>query len=127
MAKGQPDYLSYLLCLWRVSGDGASLGMGNRAIWRASLESTRTGERRAFASLDELFDFLRDQTGEQAEGAVKGRPDYVAYLLRLWRESGGGQVAVWRASLESTRTGERRAFASLDELFDHLRERTGMA
>jgi len=101
--------------------------MGRKAIWRASLESTRTGERRGFASLDELFDFLQDRTGEQVEEAVKEQSDYVSYLLRLWREGDSEQEAIWRASLESTRTGERRAFASLDELFDYLRERTDMA
>ncbi|MBN1812132.1 MAG: hypothetical protein JXA14_09880 [Anaerolineae bacterium] len=122
MAKGQPDYLSYLLCLWRVSGGGEPHDMGRKAIWRASLESTRTGERRGFASLDELFDFLREQTGERVWEMVKEQPGYISYLLRLWREG-----AAWRASLESTRTGELRAFASLDELFDFLRERTGMA
>lgn len=127
MAKGRPDYLSYLLCLWRVSGDGESLGMGSGAIWRASLESTRTGERRGFASLEELFDFLRKETGERAEETVKQQPGYVSYLLRLWRESAGEQRDIWRASLESTRTGELRGFASLDELFDYLRELTGMA
>jgi hypothetical protein len=126
MAKGQPDYLSYLLCLWRVSGDEETPSMSRKAIWRASLESTRTGERRGFASLDELFDFLRDQTGEWVEKMAKERPNYVSYLLRLWREGDSGQAAVWRASLESTRTGELMAFASLDELFDHLREQTGV-
>lgn len=127
MAKGRPDYLSYLLRLWRVSGGGEPGGMGRKAIWRASLESTRTGERRGFASLGELFDFLREQTGERIEEPVKEQPDYVSYLLRLWREDCGDEEAVWRASLESTRTGELMAFASLDELFDYLRERTGGA
>jgi hypothetical protein len=127
MAKGRPDYLSYLLCLWRVSGDGEFLGMGRKATWRASLESTRTGERRGFAGLDELFDFLREQTGEQVEEAVKEQSDYVSYLLRLWQKSDSKREVVWRASLESMRTGERRDFASLDELFDYLREQTDMA
>ena len=53
MAKDQPDYLSYLLRLWRVSEE--------KATWRASLESSRTGERKGFASLDDLFDFLHRQ------------------------------------------------------------------
>ena len=127
MAKGRPDYLSYLLSLWRVNVDGEPSGMGRKAIWRASLESTRTGERRGFANLDELFDFLREQTGERAEGTVKEQPDYVSYLLRLWREGDSEREAIWRASLESTRTGELRTFSGLDELFDFLRERTGMA
>ena len=125
MAKGQLDYLSYLLRLWRVSGDGESPGMGRKAIWRASLESTRTGERKSFASLDDLFNFLREQTEEQVGETVKEQSDYVSYLLRLWRE-GGEQEATWRASLESARTGELRGFANLDEMFDFLRERFGM-
>jgi len=111
MDKGQLEYLSYLLRLWRVSGAGELDGMG-RKVWRASLESTHTGERRGFAGPDELFDFLQEQTGER----VEEQSGYVSYLLRLWRESG-----IWRASLESTHTGELSVFASLDELFDHLR------
>ena len=56
MAREQPDYLSYLLRLWRVSS-------AEKAIWRASLQSSETGERQGFPSLDELFDFLRRQIG----------------------------------------------------------------
>jgi hypothetical protein len=52
------DYLSYLLRLWRVSKEGA--------VWRASLESPQTGERIGFASLDELFAFLREQADDEA-------------------------------------------------------------
>lgn len=48
---------------------------------------------------------------------------YRSYLLRLWREDGGQQF--WRASLQSTETGERRGFASLDALFGFLREQVG--
>lgn len=53
--REQPDYLSYLLRLWR-EGEG-------RATWRASLESSHTGERKGFASLDDLFGFLQEQIG----------------------------------------------------------------
>ena len=52
----QPNYISYLLRLWRADGEG-------EAKWRASLESPHTGERRNFTSLDALFAFLRKQTG----------------------------------------------------------------
>ena len=45
--------------------------------------------------------------------------DYFSYLLRLWREVEG--TAVWRASLQDPRTGERVGFASLDDLFKYLR------
>ena len=56
MTKEQPDYLSYLLRLWQVRGE-------EEVVWRASLESVETRERTGFAGLDELFDFLREQTG----------------------------------------------------------------
>jgi len=55
MAKKQTIYLAYLLRLWRVKGKG-------KTTWRASLQSPQTRERRGFASLDTLFDFLRQQT-----------------------------------------------------------------
>ncbi len=56
MAGRYPHYLSYLLRLWQ-GGDQ------EEQAWRASLESVGTGERRAFTSLDDLFNFLRAQTG----------------------------------------------------------------
>ncbi len=54
-AGEQADYVSYLLRLWREN-DGEK-------GWRASLESAHTGERRGFADLNALFDFLQRQTG----------------------------------------------------------------
>jgi hypothetical protein len=57
----RPDYMSYLLRLWRVDGDDAE------SDWRASLESSYTGERISFASVEELFAFLRQQTGTGSE------------------------------------------------------------
>jgi len=56
-SKEQPDYLSYLLRLWRA-------GDGERPMWRASLRSAHTGEQVGFASLEDLFRFLRIQTGK---------------------------------------------------------------
>jgi len=53
---------------------------------------------------------------------VKGQ-GYFSYLLRLW-QVGTGQDVAWRASLEEIPAGERRAFASLDDLLGYLRERT---
>jgi hypothetical protein len=61
-----PRYLSYLLRLWRVDTGGEDIRMG-RAVWRGSLEGSLTGERRGFSSLDELFDFLRRQTGTEID------------------------------------------------------------
>jgi hypothetical protein len=59
MTDKQPDYLSYLLRLWRAKEKGR---------WRASVERAGTHERRSFASLEALFDFLREQTGPPLEG-----------------------------------------------------------
>ncbi|MCP4540371.1 MAG: hypothetical protein GY832_24805 [Chloroflexi bacterium] len=61
-SKEPPDYLSYLLRLWQVS-DG-------KTAWRASLESSYTGERKGFANLDDLFDFLRTQISAQTGGEL---------------------------------------------------------
>ena len=47
------------------------------------------------------------------------RRRYVSYLLRLWQVQ-TEQGLCWRASLENTRTGERRGFARLDDLLDFL-------
>ncbi|MDY7080124.1 MAG: hypothetical protein SXV54_24855 [Chloroflexota bacterium] len=60
MTSKQLHYLSYLLRLWQTSSDGEE-------IWRASLEIPGTGERRGFASLQDLFDFLQARTGEPVE------------------------------------------------------------
>jgi hypothetical protein len=60
MTREQQRYLSYLLRLWQTSD-------GEQQIWRASLESPGTGERRGFASLADLFDFLLAQAESQDE------------------------------------------------------------
>ena len=57
MAGEQPVYLSYLLRLWRTNDDGEQ-------IWRVSLESPGTGERKGFASVKALCKFLAAQTGQ---------------------------------------------------------------
>ncbi|MBK8904766.1 MAG: hypothetical protein IPM53_26540 [Anaerolineaceae bacterium] len=48
--------------------------------------------------------------------------DYMAFLLRLWREKRDG---AWRALLENPNNGERAAFATLAELVTFLEEKTG--
>jgi hypothetical protein len=68
MDKEQPDYLSYLLRLWRVSGE-------EKAVWRASLESPHTGERRGFANLADLFTFLEKEAGHAAQGQTAPNAD----------------------------------------------------
>jgi hypothetical protein len=56
MSGEQRRYISYLLRLWQA-------GSGTEVVWRASLQSPHTGERRGFPSLEALFAFLRQQTG----------------------------------------------------------------
>jgi len=55
-SKQPRDYSSYLLRVWRV-------GDPERPLWRASLKSVHDGEQMGFASLDDLFHFLRNETG----------------------------------------------------------------
>jgi hypothetical protein len=54
MVAKERRYLSFLLRLWCIS-------QNNCEIWRASLEDPRTGEKRGFASLDLMLDFLVEQ------------------------------------------------------------------
>lgn len=62
MANDKPVYLSYLLRLWRVDSQNGARP-GSEAMWRASLEDPHTHLRQGFADLDDLFEFLRAQTG----------------------------------------------------------------
>lgn len=52
-------YTAYLLRLWCTQSQG-------KWQWRASLESPQTGERQLFASLEQLFAFLRERCPNQA-------------------------------------------------------------
>jgi hypothetical protein len=56
-----PPYVSYLLRLWQETG-------GETRCWRASLQDPHTGHRVGFADLEELFSFLRRETGESPDG-----------------------------------------------------------
>jgi hypothetical protein len=47
--------------------------------------------------------------------------DYLAYLLRLWRED---RTSSWRAMLVNPHTGERLGFADLSKLFSFLQDLT---
>lgn len=42
---------------------------------------------------------------------------YVSFFLRIWQADEGRHV-LWRASLESAQTGEKRYFASVNALTD---------
>ena len=71
MCRQQRRYLSYLLRLWQAQGT-------DNMVWRASLEGARSSEQAGFATLDDLFAFLRTQTligpesGSDREG--NGKP-----------------------------------------------------
>jgi hypothetical protein len=54
MAEERRQYRAYLLRLWWASHNG-------QAGWRASLEEPHTGVRHGFATLDQLFAFLKEQ------------------------------------------------------------------
>ena len=60
MSDLQRRRLSYLLRLWQTEHEGA-------LVWRASLESAHTGERRGFASLAELYAFLEEASAAGIE------------------------------------------------------------
>lgn len=55
----EKKYRVYLLRLWR--GEDPA-----HALWRASLEDPRTGERIGFESLERLFAFLMEQIERQS-------------------------------------------------------------
>ena len=61
------DYQSYLLRLWRAKEGEEG--------WRASLESAQTGERKGFATLDALFDYVRSQTLVELSECPRGEDD----------------------------------------------------
>jgi hypothetical protein len=47
--------------------------------------------------------------------------DYQAYLLKLWQvETADGPA--WRASLEEIGDGQRKRFADIEALLQHLRD-----
>ena len=63
MSKEKRRYISFLLRLWQAESKGD-------LVWWASLESSRTEERWGFASLDELFAFLRQQTAGASDSSA---------------------------------------------------------
>jgi len=50
----------------------------------------------------------------------------LAYVLRLWLVM-DGKEAIWRASLQDVRSGERRGFADLEAACRYLRARIELA
>ncbi len=66
MTGEERQYYAYLLRLWRVE-------TGARPVWHASLEDPHTGERKGFANLNSLFDFLIEQMGTRGAPSVTKR------------------------------------------------------
>lgn len=61
MIDDKRTYHAYLLRLWRVNS-------GRSQVWHASVEDSRTGERKGFADLKGLFAFLEEQTRDAHQG-----------------------------------------------------------
>ena len=57
MLSSTPPYLSYLLRLWLA-------GSNDQPEWRLVLIDPQTGERRGFASLEALMDYLQTRMKE---------------------------------------------------------------
>jgi hypothetical protein len=131
MSIEQPQKLTYLLHLWQVERNG-------EPVWWASLENPRTGERQAFADLEELFAFLDEKTVNwlqpAGEGAQESRDEpasglappagnphsyYLSYLLRLLCTEREGSPA-WRISLQSPHATDRMNFADLEAMMNYL-------
>jgi len=64
-SEGKQHYFSFMLRVWRANGEG-------EAAWRASLESPHTGERIGFASLGELFGYLKVKIKEVDHASEEG-------------------------------------------------------
>ena len=62
-----PRYRTYLLTVW----EERSQDPATPAVWRYRLEDPRSGQRRGFASLEVLADFLRAElAGDEDELSV---------------------------------------------------------
>jgi hypothetical protein len=64
-STAQPTYLSYLLRVWRDH---------QQTPWRASLESTATGDVRRFGDLEAMWTFLQTQLEAQGNHPVSEAP-----------------------------------------------------
>lgn len=67
MSDQETGYRAYLLRLWRAERAGAE-------VWRASLQSPCSEERLLFASLEQLFTFLEQETGRCPAWTPPGDP-----------------------------------------------------
>jgi len=60
-------YHAYLLRIWQTK-----LTATGQIIWRASLEDPRTGDRLGFATLEQLFAYLIEQTEHMNQSRTSG-------------------------------------------------------
>ena len=60
-----PHYRSFLLRCW----EERSPSLNDLAIWRFSLEDSRTGRRHGFAKLEALVTFLQQELAEDKDEA----------------------------------------------------------
>ena len=65
MSDQEMGYCAYLLRLWRADRPGTT-------IWRASLQSSGSGERHLFATLEQLFTFLEQETDRRSARVSPG-------------------------------------------------------
>lgn len=84
-----PDYLSFLMRLWRVPEGGESQ-CPEEASWRVSLESVQTGVTQNFANLEDLFVFLREQMGHTPE-VREAEDDHVTTVILVIHRAGRKQ------------------------------------
>jgi hypothetical protein len=128
MPKDEPDYLSYLLRLWRVrDGEKPSCGAGEahraeeQGIWRVSLHSVHTGEQQSFASLDDLFAFLQRQTGVRLPVPDRQPRRTEVFTVRIPVEHLGQSPSAWQGEIEYAGRREVMHFDDVDEMLECTR------
>ena len=99
-----------------VSGRFFAFPLRLRCVFVVLKEYSETGD---YAQVDDA------PMGARVDRMSGEQRRYASYLLRLWQVQSQGEL-VWRASLEQSSTGERRAFASLTALYAFLGQMTAL-
>jgi hypothetical protein len=81
-------YHSYLLRIWR--DDSSADESSNSLLWRASVESVQTGERRAFISLSHLFAYLEDELSNSNDLASNPEKEKTSDVNESTKSKGEG-------------------------------------